>query len=62
MPGSSVSWLETSLDAILLGCAPHAAETTVGYLSLAKLPEVPLDSVLRVPRLYMKTRLSVIWV
>lgn len=61
MPGSFVSWLETSLDGILLGCAPHAAETTVGYLSLARLPEVPLDSLLRVPGLYTKTCLSVKW-
>lgn len=39
MPGSFVSWLEASLGAILLGCAPRAAGTTVAYTSLAKLPK-----------------------
>lgn len=59
MPGSVVSWIEALLAAIRLGCAPHTAETTVGYLSLAMLAEVPVDSELRMPGLYTKAYLSV---
>lgn len=62
MPGSFVFLLERSLSAIILGCAPDAAETTVAYLSLAKLPKVPVDSVLRVPGFYAEVYLSVKWV
>lgn len=62
MPGSFVSCLEASFGVILLGCAPHAAESTVAYLTLAKLSKAPGDSLLRVPALYTKIYLSVKWV
>lgn len=42
--------------AVLLGCAPRAAETAVGHLSVARLPKVPADSALRVSGLSLSVK------